>query len=139
MIVSPNTGFVLLIAGVLSIYRELLAPGRIFPGLAGSAMTAIGAYSLWTNSPSMFGVLLVCLAVVSFIIEVIWDTVVLAGIAGTGLLSAGFCKLFDSSPRIAPELAIPVCIIFGAVTIFLARAARQGRRNKWSDITVGNH
>jgi len=33
-----------------------------------------------------------------------------------------------------PGFAIPVCAVFGAITMFLCYAARRARRNKWSDI-----
>jgi membrane-bound serine protease (ClpP class) len=134
MRVGQNTAFLLLIFGVLSMYGEFLRPGRLVPGLLGSIMAITGAYWLWRNSPLAPGILVITLAVLSLIAEALWDGHFVPGILGTILLLAGFWMLFPSERRIAPTLAIPVSLVFGGTTTFLAFEAKRARRNKRSDL-----
>ncbi|MGI9075287.1 MAG: hypothetical protein ACR2JB_29105 [Bryobacteraceae bacterium] len=134
MRVGPNAAFLLVILGVLSVYIEFLRPGRLVPGLLGSIMAATGAYWLCSNSPLASGVLFITLAVLLLIAEALWDAHFIPGILGTLSLLAGFWMLFPSERRIAPTLAIPVSIVFGGVTTFLAFKARKARQNKRSDL-----
>lgn len=135
MPLGPNTAFILTICGVLTIYCEFVWPGRVYPGVLGSIALITGAYFLWRNSPSPAGFLLIGLAAALFLVEAFWPTAFVAGIAGTVSLSFGFCRLFPGPNRIAAGLAIPVCIVFGAISVFLAYGAKRARRNKWSDLT----
>ncbi|MGI8958751.1 MAG: hypothetical protein ACR2IV_03115 [Bryobacteraceae bacterium] len=106
----------------------------LVPGLLGSVMVIAGAYWLWRNSPLPSGVLLITLAVLLLIAEALWDAHFIPGILGTISLLAGFSSLFPSVRAIHPALAVPVSIIFGALTTFLAFEAKRARRNKRSDI-----
>lgn len=134
MRVGPNAAFLLMIIGVLFIYGEFLRPGRLVPGLFGSILAIAGAYWLWRNSPLERGILFIVLAVLLLIAEALWDALFIPGILGTICLATGLYLLFPSDRRIAPALAIPVSIVFGAVTTFLAFEAKRARRNKRSDI-----
>ena len=134
MRVGPNIAFIIFILGVLSIYGEFLRPGRVLPGLFGSVMAVTGSYWLWRNSPRTPGLLLLSVGVLFLIAEALWKTHVVAGILGTISLLAGFSLLFPPARRIAPSLTIPISIVFGAVTTFLAFEAKRARRNKRSDL-----
>lgn len=131
---GPNAAFLMLMFGVLLIYGEFLRPGRLLPGLLGSVMATTGAYWLCCNSPAVPGVLLVILGVLFLIAEALWDTHLIAGILGTISLLAGFSLLLPHAQRIAPSLDVPICIVFGAVTTFLAFEGKRARRNKRSDL-----
>jgi membrane-bound serine protease (ClpP class) len=132
---APSTAFVLAILGVLAIYCEFVWPGKVYPGVLGSIVLIIGAYFLWLNAPTGIGLLLVGLAILLFLVETLWNTRFAAGIAGTTLLSFGVYRLFAGASRIGLGLAIPVCIVFGTISVFLAYGARRARQNKWSDVT----
>lgn len=132
---APSTAFVLAILGLFAIYCEFVWPGKVYPGVLGSIALIVGAYFLWLNSPTGIGLLLVGVAALLFLVETLWNTRFTAGTAGTILLSLGFCRLFTGPNRIVPELAIPVCIVFGAISVFLAYSVRRARQNKWSDVT----
>ncbi|MFL6352408.1 MAG: hypothetical protein ACJ74Z_11240 [Bryobacteraceae bacterium] len=134
MRVGPNTAFLLVIFGVLSMYAEFVRPGRLLPGLLGSVLAVVGAYFLWRNSPLASGVLLVTLAALFLIAETLWDAYFIPSILGTISLALGSAFLFPSERRIALTLAIPGSIVFGAVTTFLAFGAKRARRNKRSDL-----
>jgi membrane-bound serine protease (ClpP class) len=134
MRVGSNAAFLILIFGILSVYGEFLRPGRLLPGLLGSVMAITGAFWLWRNSPAIPGVLLIIFAVLLFTAEGLWDTYFIAGILGTISLVAGFSLLFPPARRIAPSVAIPVSIVFGALTTLLAWEAKRARRNKRADL-----
>lgn len=134
MRVGANAAFTILIVGVLLIYAEFLRPGRLLPGLAGSITAVTGAYWLWRNSPVLPGVLGLLAATLLLIAEALWDAHFIPGILGTLSLSCGFSLLFPPERRIAPSLAIPISMVFGAITTFLAFEAKRARQNKRSDL-----
>lgn len=127
---SPNIAFVLLISGIFAIYGELIRPGRIVPGLTGAALALVGGHVLWRNSPAPFGLGLLAGAAALFAVEAFFDTYFLAGVLATGAAACGFCKLFPGHPEISPMLTIPLCLLFGIITVFLSRSAKRARRNK---------
>jgi len=131
---GPNTSFVVAIFGICAIYIEFIRPGRIFPGVLGTAALVLGSYSLWRNSPSPLGLGLIGTATVLFMIEAFLPVYGIAGLIGTAVLAIGACKLFLQPPSIVRSIAISLSIIFGGVTTFLAHAAKRARRNKRSDL-----
>jgi membrane-bound serine protease (ClpP class) len=131
---GPNAAFLVLVFGLLLIYGEFLRPGGLLPGLLGSVMAITAAYWLLSNSPTIPGLLLIMVAVLLLTAEALWDTHLILGILGTISLLAGFWLLFPGERRIAPGLAIPVSIVFGAITCFLAFEGKRARRNKRSDL-----
>ncbi|HSU33337.1 MAG TPA: hypothetical protein VLJ11_19070 [Bryobacteraceae bacterium] len=134
LLVSPTLAFVLLIIGVLGIYRELVNPGRVIPGVAGLALTVIAAYCLWQQGPTLLGLALIGAAALLFVVESLWDLYFLPGILATLLLMDGFRRLIPGPRGISLPFAILGSCIVGSVTILLAYGARRARHNKWSDI-----
>jgi membrane-bound serine protease (ClpP class) len=134
VLASPTLAFVLLIIGVLGIYREFLNPGRVIPGVVGLALTVIAAYCLWQNGPTAIGLVLIGAAVLLFVAECLWDFYFLPGILATLLLMDGFRRLIPAPKGISLAFAVVGSCVLGGVTILLAYAARRARQNKWSDI-----
>ncbi|HZQ55943.1 MAG TPA: hypothetical protein VFB14_27360 [Bryobacteraceae bacterium] len=132
---GPSAAFVLAILGVLAIYCEFVWPGKVYPGVLGSLALITGAYFLWRNSPTATGLALIGLAALLFLAEALCSTRLIAGVMAIILLGFGFCRLFTGLERIRAGLAIPVCLVFGAISVFLAYGARRARQNKWSDLT----
>ena len=130
----PTNAFLLLVCGILCIYSESVWPGRVIPGLVGGVLAISGTYFLWRNSPTAIGLLLIGGAVIFFVAEAFWRVDLVSGVAGLVALTCGFCLLFPAPQGIAVRLAIPVCVIFGAITIFLMYQAKRARRNKRSDL-----
>ncbi len=130
--------FLLVLLGLLAIYSEFLWPGRILPGVAGCALTVVGCYFLWQNSPTVIGLGLIGMAVVSFIAEAFWRVDLVAGLLGIVALCCGSCLLIDGSRRIPPAFALPSSVVFGGITMFLLNAAKRARRSKWSDNNCGS-
>jgi membrane-bound serine protease (ClpP class) len=131
---GPNAACVLVVAGILGIYAECIWPGRILPGVLGSAALIAGAYWFYRLSPAHLGLGLIAGAVALFGAEAFWDAYFLFGICATGALAAGLALLFDPPHRIFLALAIASAVILGTITIFLAQAAKRARRNKSSDV-----
>ncbi len=134
VISSPTLAFILLIIGVLGIYREFLNPGRVIPGLLGLALTVISVYGLSQHGPTVVGLVLISVAIVLFVVEYLWALWFLPGIVATLFLIDGFRRLIAGSEGINVAFAAVGSIVLGAVTILLAYGARRARRNKWSDI-----
>jgi membrane-bound serine protease (ClpP class) len=134
MRVGPNVAFSILMVGLLLVYVEFLRPGRLLPGLFGSVMAVAGSYWLWRNAPLTPGILLLILAAVLLISETLWSAHFIPGLLGTLTTAAGFFLLFPPERRIALGLAIPISIVFGVTTTFLAFEAKRARRNKRSDL-----
>ena len=131
---APAPAFVIFVAGILGIYSEFIWPGRVVPGLIGLAAAASGGYFLWQNSPTPTGLVLIGLAAVLFLVEALSPFDIWPGIAGIVFLVLGFRWLFESSRRISLAVELPICVVLGALTAYLCRAAKQSRRNKWSDV-----
>jgi membrane-bound serine protease (ClpP class) len=131
---GPNVAFVVVIFGLLAIYWELIQPGRIYPGTLGAAAVLVGGYFLWRLGPTAYGLKLLAAAGVLFIVEACWNTHFLAGITASAAMILGSWRLFASPRHIAPYLAVPLCLAFGAVTIWLTAGAKRARRNKRVDL-----
>ena len=135
--VGPNTAFVVLIFGLLSLYAEIVWPGRLIPGILGMAVLLTGAYFLFRGPLNAAGVALLVLAIGLLAAEALWGPYFLLGSLGAIALTAGFYLLLEPPRRIVPVLSVPVSLVFGALTVLLAAGAKRARRNKWSDLTVG--
>src|SRR6185437_8814590 len=107
---DPNLAFLLLILGALGVYWELHAPGLLAPGVVGVVLMCLGAYGLFQDSPTWYGLALLTLAIVLLGIELKFYTHMISGAAGTVLLALGAILLVQGPKRIAPALAIAVSI-----------------------------
>src|SRR5688572_28801263 len=43
---SPDRAWIVLLAGIVMIYREFMAPGRVLPGVFGGVAICVGGYAL---------------------------------------------------------------------------------------------
>jgi membrane-bound serine protease (ClpP class) len=127
---DPNVAFVLLVLGALGIYWEMHAPGMIVPGLLGMLLVCAGAYGLYQDSPSWYGLTLLALAALLLGIELKYYTHMISGLAGTVLLAVGAIVLLQGPRRITPALAFAVSVAFGVITIFLGVLGMRARKSK---------
>ena len=127
---DPNVAFLLLILGAMGIYWELHAPGMVLPGILGVLLIAMGAYGVYQDSPSWYGMTLVALAILLLTIELKYYTHMVSGIAGTILLAVGALALLQGPRRITPQLAISTSLAFGVITIFLGLLGVRARKSK---------
>ncbi len=137
---DPNIAFVLLIIGALGLSWELHAPGMIVPGMLGVLLVFAGAYGLYQDSPSWYGVTLLLVALLLLAIELKYYTHMISGIAGAVLLAFGAMALLQGPRRITPGIALAVSLAFGIITLFLgflAMRARNARRLTGPESLVG--
>lgn len=127
---DPNVAFVLLILGALGIYWEMHAPGMIVPGVLGVLLVCAGAYGLYQDAPSWYGLTLLALAVLLLGIELKYYTHMISGLAGTVLLAIGAIVLLQGPRRVTPALAFAVSVAFGLITIFLGVLGMRARNRK---------
>jgi membrane-bound serine protease (ClpP class) len=127
---DPNVAFVLLILGALGIYWEMHAPGMIVPGVLGLLLVCAGAYGLYQDAPSWYGLTLLALAVLLLGIELKYYTHMISGLAGTVLLAIGAIVLLQGPRRVTPALAFAVSVAFGLITIFLGVLGMRARNRK---------
>jgi membrane-bound serine protease (ClpP class) len=133
--VTPNAAFLLLISGLLALYCELIWPGRIVPGVLGAAAALAGAWFLFRPPFHPAGLTLLAAAAVLLACEALTGPPFLPGILGTLALAAGFVLLLPPPRTLAPAAALPISVLFGAVSTLLARTAKRARRNKTSDLS----
>ncbi len=125
-----NTAFCLVIFGILGVYCEFIWPGRVWQGVLGAAAAVTGGYFLWRAAPTTFGLTALALAAVLFLLDAYLETRFVAGTLATLAMTYGFIELLSGPHGIDRRLAVPWCIVFGAVTAGLNWAARKARRNK---------
>jgi len=130
VLTDPNVAFVLLVLGALGIYWEMHAPGMIAPGVLGILLVCAGAFGLYQDSPSWYGLTLLALAILLLGIELKYYTHMISGLAGTVLLAIGAVVLLQGRRRITPALAFSVSVAFGLITIFLGTLAMRARKLK---------
>ncbi len=130
VIADPNLAFLLLVLGALGISWELHAPGMIAPGILGVLLLLAGAYGLYQDSPTWYGLTLLALAALLLAIELKYYTHMISGLAGAILLGFGAMALVQGPRRITPSLAFAVSLAFGIITIFLGFLGMRARKAK---------
>src|SRR4051812_24133568 len=113
---DPNLAFTFLLFGTLALLWELHAPGLILPGLLGVLAMALGAWALYQNSPTPYGLALLFLAVLFLAIEISYHTHMISGVSGSVLLGAGAILLFRGPKHIAPSLALAASAALATIT-----------------------
>ncbi len=127
---DPNIAFVLLILGALGVYWEMHAPGMVVPAILGLLLIFAGAYGLYEDSPTWYGLALLISAALLLMIELKYYTHMISGVAGAALLAFGTILLLQGPQRIAPALAIAVSAAFGIIVIFLGFLGMRARKSK---------
>lgn len=127
---DPNIAFVLLVLGLLGVYWEVHAPGMMVPGILGVLLICAGAYGLYQDAPSWYGVTILVLALILLIIELRYYTHMVSGIAGAILFALGAMVLLTGPRHIAPSLAVAFAIAFGMIVIFLGFLGMRARKEK---------
>jgi membrane-bound serine protease (ClpP class) len=127
---DPNVAFLLLVLGALGVYWEVHAPGMVLPGLLGVLLICTGAYGIYQDSPSWYGLTLLILAIILLTVELRYYTHMVSGIAGTILLAFGALVLIQGPRRITPGLAIAISAAFGIITVFLGLLGMRARDTK---------
>ena len=124
---DPNLAFLLLVAGLLGLAWELHVPGAFLPGIAGVILCIAGAFGLWQNSPTWYGLALLLVALLLLIVQGKVGSHGLSGILGAIFLALGAIVLLQQPHRIHPIFASAVSTAIGIIAIFLGYLAMQAR------------
>lgn len=124
---DPNLAFTLVLLGALALLWELHAPGLLLPGLFGVLAMLTGAYALYQNSPTPYGLVLLLLAAVFFAVEISYQTHMISGLSGSILLGLGAILLFRGPKHIAPSLAVAASAALAVITTFLGLLALRSQ------------
>jgi membrane-bound serine protease (ClpP class) len=126
---DPNTGYILLVLGVLGIYVEFQAPGLIFPGVAGGILVLLGLSSLAVLPINWVGAALLVLAVALFVLEAKFASHGILGTGGAVAMVLGAVFLINGPPelRIRLSTALAVSLPFALITMFLVTLVIRAR------------
>jgi membrane-bound serine protease (ClpP class) len=127
---DPNLAFLLIVLGALGLFWEFHAPGMFVPGILGALLLCAGAYGLYQDSPTWYGLTLMAVAVLLLTIEFKYYTHMVSGLAGTMLLAFGAIVILQGPRRVSPGLAIAVSVAFGLSTVFLGFLGMRARKNR---------
>jgi len=127
---DPNVAFLLLVLGAIGVYWELHAPGMIVPGILGILLLCAGAYGIYQDSPTWYGLALLALALLLLTIELKYYTHMISGLAGTILFALGAIVLLQGPRRVTPGLALSISAAFGIITVFLGYLGMRARMSK---------
>ncbi|MBI1979209.1 MAG: nodulation protein NfeD, partial [Elusimicrobia bacterium] len=129
---DPNIAYILLIVGMYGLLYEIISPGAIFPGVAGSICLLVGLYAMQTLPVNYAGVGLLILAVLLFVIE----SQVVSGLIGLGgliALALGSLLLVPQEfPgfKIETSLVLSVSVLTGLFLFFAVAALLKVRQRK---------
>ncbi len=126
---DPNLAFLLLITGALGLYWELHSPGAIFPGVIGAVLLCVGAFSLFEDTPTWYGSVMILAAFVFLAAELKVGGHGVSGALGAGLLAVGAVALLPGPHRINPALAITVSAALCLIAAFLGYLGLRARKN----------
>ena len=125
---NPNRAYIVLLGGMLLVFREFLHPGRVLPGLVGALFASGAVYGLLEAGCTWYGVSLVAVAVAltaaQFRVESNWLAAVSAAVFALG------SWLLVAPPR---QISWPAALLglpFMLVANYLVRAAGRARRGK---------
>jgi membrane-bound ClpP family serine protease len=134
MHLGPNAAYALAGIGALLIYLELLRPGTVAAGLAGAALLTWSAFELSRYPVHIPALLSIAAGLILLLVEVFWNTRFAGPVTGTAALAFGSLHLVAGPRPLSAFVALPVSLIFAAVSTLLAASARRARRNKRVDV-----
>jgi membrane-bound ClpP family serine protease len=132
---SPaNLGFLMVCLGVLSIYAELVLPGRVVFLCLGAAFIAFGLRQFASCQPSARAITCLLLASLALLSELLFETHWAGACLGTVLLALGALSLFRDHAGVSLGPALAGSVVLGSTSAMLARSGRKARLNKRSDL-----
>jgi membrane-bound serine protease (ClpP class) len=126
---DPNRAWIAILVGIVLIYRELLRPGGVLPGMFGALAVCAGGYSLFQHSWSAPAALMMAAGIALLLLQGFWLLYWLPTVAAAILITVGAHRLTDPAISWAPAAA---AVPLSGATAFLLRTAVRARRNKVS-------
>ena len=127
---EPNRAYIVLLGGMLLVFREFVRPGWVLPGVFGAVFAGTAIYGLAQSPWTWYGVVLVLAALVLLAGQIRRESNLLAAVAALSF-AAGSWLLVPLPRRIsmgAAALGVPFLLL----TVYLVRAASRARRAKRS-------
>jgi membrane-bound serine protease (ClpP class) len=126
---EPNYAYLVLIGGTLLVYREVLFPGRVLPGVTGAVMVTTAVHGLAQSPWNWRGGSLLVASLILLGMHIRrqskWTSVVAAGLFVLG--SAHLIQPHGIHPAVA-LLGFPVLLLL-AYSLRIASRARVGKRS----------
>jgi membrane-bound serine protease (ClpP class) len=126
---DPTRAWFVILIGLVLVYHELTAPGRVLPGVFGGVAACVGVYSLLRHPWHGVALAMILTGTALVILQAIRKWFWTPLMAGAALITAGVHTLTEPRIGLFPALAaVPLSVI----TAFLLRTALLARRNKVS-------
>ena len=126
---SPDRAWIVLLAGVVMIYREFMAPGRVLPGVFGAVAVSVGLYALLQHRWHAEALALMLAGVVLIIVQGFRRWYWVPSLLAAALMAIGARRLTVPPISLAPAAAaIPLSIVSG-VLLYTALSARRRKHS----------
>ena len=125
---DPNRAYVILLGGMLLVFREFLHPGRVLPGLVGALCASGAVYGLSQAGCTWYGLSLIVLAIGLVGAQFRSESNLLAALSAVVFPVGSW--LLVTPPR---QISWPAALLglpFILVANYLVRAAGRARRSK---------
>lgn len=127
---DPNRAWIAILVGIVLIFRELVKPGRVLPGMFGALAVCTGGYSLFQHPWSPLAAAMIAAGIALLVIQGFWPPYYwIPAVAAAILITVGAHWLTDPPIAWAPAAA---ALPLSGVTAFFVRTAIRARRNKVS-------
>ena len=126
---DPNRAWIAILVGIVLIYRELMKPGRVLPGMFGALAFCVGGYSLFQHAWNPVAAAMIAGGIALLVVQGFWLLYWIPTLAATILTAVGAHWLTDPPISWVPAAA---AVPLSGVTAFLLRTAVRARRSKVS-------
>jgi membrane-bound serine protease (ClpP class) len=111
VVTQPEVAYVLMLIGIYGLLFEMMAPGHVFPGVAGGVSLLLALYALNLLPLNLAGAGLVLLGIALMVAEVFVVSHGVLGFGGALAFAVGSVMMFSAMP---PNLALPLWLVGGA-------------------------
>ena len=119
----------MILLGLILIYRELAAPGKVLPGAFGGVAACVGVYALFRHPWHFEALAMIVGGIALLIIQGFRKWLWIPLVSGAALITIGVHMLTEPRIGLFPAFA---AVPLSGITVFLLRTAVLARRNKVS-------
>ncbi len=143
VVTNPEVAYLLLLTGIYGLLFEMMAPGHVFPGVAGGVALLLALYALNLLPLNWAGVSLMLLGIALMAAEPFVVSHGVLGVGGALAFALGSVMMFSG---MAPEQALPIWVVAGGTlgslvvlvwTLGLVVRVRRQRRVTGSEAILG--
>jgi membrane-bound serine protease (ClpP class) len=126
---DPTRAWFVILLGLVLIYRELAAPGRVLPGVFGGVAACVGVYALFRHPCHPAALAMILAGIGLLMIQGFRKWFWIPLVSGAVLITVGVHTLTEPHIGLFPAFA---AVPLSGITVFLLRTAVLARRNKVS-------